>query len=263
MENNRIHIIPPYLLQPTNPITVNVIGAGGTGSHMISALSRINTALNCFEHPGLQVNLFDDDVVTVANPGRQLFFNSEIGLNKAVALVNRYNRCFGTAWRAHPFRYEKASFNKEKLPKANITISCTDDPDTRFEIAEILKSSKSKDRNLHQQYYWMDFGNSRYTGQVILSTVSEIEQPKSSKFTPIAKLPFVTDEFPELLNEARTDNTPSCSLAEALEKQDLFINTGLVQFGGSLLMQMLREGMITFRGLFLNLQTFTSTPLPV
>jgi hypothetical protein len=67
-----------------------------------------------------------------------------------------------------------------------------------------------------------------------------------------------------LLPQSETaEDTPSCSLAEALEKQDMFINSTLAQMGCSLPWGMLREGMITKKELFLNLGDFNVAPLPL
>jgi hypothetical protein len=75
---------------------------------------------------------------------------------------------------------------------------------------------------------------------------------------------MVTDEFAELMNASEaSDNTPSCSLAEALTKQDLFINSALANVGASLLWQLFREGMLFNRGFFLNLKDFRTQPLKV
>ncbi len=72
---------------------------------------------------------------------------------------------------------------------------------------------------------------------------------------------MITEEFRELL-EGQTDTTePSCSLAEALEKQDLFINSTLASMGASLLWKLFREGMTEQRGFFLNLKTFCALPI--
>ena len=100
-------------------------------------------------------------------------------------------------------------------------------------------------------------------GQVLLATVRSIEQPASKKFTAVGSLPLPVDEFKELFEAAEDDATPSCSLAEALTKQDLFINSSLANMGASLLWQLFREGMITNRGFFLNLRDFRSQPLKV
>jgi molybdopterin/thiamine biosynthesis adenylyltransferase len=87
-----VHIADNYLINPTNPITVNVVGAGGTGSQMLTALARINHALLNLNHPGLMINAFDDDRISEANLGRQLFSESEIGMYKSVALINRLTK---------------------------------------------------------------------------------------------------------------------------------------------------------------------------
>lgn len=59
------------------------------------------------------------------------------------------------------------------------------------------------------------------------------------------------------------DSGPSCSLAEALEKQDLFINSVLAHIGCDLLWKMFREGKTLHRGAYVNLDTLKVTPIPV
>lgn len=109
-----IHFTDNYLLQPTNPVVVNVIGAGGTGSQMFAALARMNRALIALGHPGLIIFLFDDDTVSKANIGRQLFSDADLGQNKASVLVSRVNRSLGCAFKAIPYKY--CVKNKNKLP---------------------------------------------------------------------------------------------------------------------------------------------------
>lgn len=91
----RVHFSHPYLLNPQHPITVNVIGAGGTGSQVTTSLSRIDQELSEFEHPGLSVRVYDPDTVSRANISRQLFSEADLDLNKAQCLVTRINRFFG------------------------------------------------------------------------------------------------------------------------------------------------------------------------
>jgi PRTRC genetic system ThiF family protein len=261
-----VHVVEKEWLSPYNPIVVNLIGAGGTGGQVLTALARMNHALIALNHPGLVVRLFDDDKVEQANLGRQLFTTGELGQLKAVALINRINRFFGTNWKAVTERYSKEHL--ERIPDdcmAGLTISCVDTVEARFEISAILKaisikSGYRRDRPL----YYLDFGNSRYSGQVVLATVSKITQPVMKKFKTVETLPMVTDEFADLLHQSQdADNTPSCSLAEALEKQDLFINSTLANLGASLLWQMFREGMLYNRGFFVNLKDFRTQPLKV
>ena len=261
---NKIHFTDITLINPTNPITVNLIGAGGTGSQVLTALARMNHALTELNHAGLSVRLWDDDVITEANLGRQLFAESELGSYKSVALINRVNRFFGTNWKAETQKFEKDDLGKlQSSMKSEIYISCVDSVKSRFDIAEILnelKIDKSYYRN--QCKYWMDFGNSQFTGQVLLSTIGNIKQPNSEKYETVGNLPFITEEFGELLKISELeDDTPSCSLAEALEKQDLFINSTLAQMGSSLLWNLFRNGLTENRGFFLNLKNFTAKPI--
>ncbi|MCY1662573.1 PRTRC system ThiF family protein [Chryseobacterium sp. SL1] len=261
----KMHFTDSYLLSPTNPIEINLIGAGGTGSKVLTGLMEMNHSLNELGHAGLSVRLWDDDIITSANLGRQRFAESEEGLYKSVALINRANRWAGTNWKAETVKFQRNAIGK--LPEnaqANIYISCVDTVKARFEIAEILELSKSGYAYRNTPKYWMDYGNGKFSGQVILSTIGNLQQPNSEKYEPVANLPFVTEEFGDLLRQAETeDDTPSCSLAEALEKQDLFINGSLAQMGCSLLWNLFRNGMTENRGFFLNLKDFRSQPLKV
>lgn len=261
----KVHFIDSYLIHPTNPIEVNLIGAGGTGSKVLTALMEISHSLNELGHAGLNVRLWDDDIITEANLGRQRFALSEVDLYKSVALINRVNRFMGTNWKAETQKFQRNELGQ--LPeneKATIYISCVDTVQTRFDIAEILKEVSNSKFYQNTPKYWLDFGNSQYTGQVILSTIGEIKQPTSDKYQTVASLPMITDEYGELLKQSEIlDNTPSCSLAEALEKQDLFINSTLAQMGCSLLWSMFRYGKIENRGFFLNLKNYHTKPLKI
>jgi len=258
-----VHFTDNYLINPLNPITVNLIGAGGTGSQMLTALARINHSLIALNHAGLQVAVFDDDVITEANLGRQLFAGAELGLNKAVVLTSRTNRFFGSNWKAVTRRFDGVLSDPFKA--ANIYISCVDTAVARFEIAKVLKVEAERNRyNRDKPLYWMDCGNSQNTGQVILSTISQIKQPVSKLYNAVSELPMITDEYGQLLTKSeKENNTPSCSLAEALEKQDLFINSTLANMAASLLWNLFRQGFTENRGFFLNLKDFRCSPVKV
>lgn len=62
----RVHYIDNYLVNPQHPVTVNLIGAGGTGSQVLTCLARLDVALRGLGHPGLFVTLYDPDIVTEA-----------------------------------------------------------------------------------------------------------------------------------------------------------------------------------------------------
>ncbi len=90
-------------------------------------------------------------------------------------------------------------------------------------------------------------------------------QPKPGGKSFPERLPTVVDLFPEILDESNpeTDDGPSCSLAEALDHQELFINQAMATFGLDLLWKMFRHGKVDHHGVFVNLSAGRTSPLPV
>ena len=260
----RVHYIDSYLINPQHPVTVNVIGAGGTGSQVLTCLARLDTALRGLGHPGLFVTVYDPDTVTEANIGRQLFSPSDTGLNKAQCLVTRVNNFFGNGWRAVPDIYPAILKDARRDNLANITITCTDNVKSRLDLWNTLKAVPvSEYRSYETPLYWMDFGNTQTSGQVVLGTVPRnIRQPVSRLYETVSSLKVIT-RMVKYTKVKEKDSGPSCSLAEALEKQDLFINSTLAQLGCNILWKMFRHGMIEHHGLYLNLETMRVNPIAV
>ena len=260
----RVHYIDNYLIDPQHPVTVNLIGAGGTGSQVLTCLARLDVTLRALGHPGLFVTLYDPDIVSGTNIGRQLFSDSDIGLNKAKCLITRVNNFFGNDWKAVSGIFPTILKNVRRDDMANITITCTDNIKSRLDLWNVLKAVPAPAyRDYTTPLYWMDFGNTQTTGQVVVGTIPKrIKQPASALYETVSSLKVIT----RLVKYARVkeeDSGPSCSLAEALEKQDLFINSTLAQLGCNILWKMLRNGMLEHHGLFLNLETMKVNPLYV
>jgi PRTRC genetic system ThiF family protein len=259
--NNETHTIASSML--TQSISVFVIGCGGNGSQMLTGLARIDRGLRAIGHPsGLDVTAYDFDRVSESNVGRQLFSPSDIGQNKATVLIHRLNCFYGLNWTARPEKFQGRN-------SCNILITCTDTAASRREIFKGME-------NNYLSKYWLDMGNRSRDGQVILG---ELQAQK--RLVPVSKralksgtnhsvkeelmprLPHLFDIFPELLDEALPeDDTPSCSLAEALEKQDLFINQTVVTFALDLLWRLFR-GPIDRHGAFINLDSGHVNPLMI
>jgi len=270
----KVHYTAQYLISPAHPVTVHVIGCGGTGSQVINSLARMNSALKALGHPGLYITAIDDDKVSEANMGRQLFSLSDVGEYKCITLIGRINRFFGLDWKALPLRYSK------DIKPANITISCVDSGKSRKEIMEALAhyTHERKHTTTHagnyyarvrlnpyeDPYYWMDFGNMKDRGQVVLGTIQSIEQPEKSAMQGIPELKSIVDLHPDILKDNKKDDQgPSCSLAEALGKQDLFINTNLANMGLGIIWKMFRELHIEEHGLYLNMKNFSCNPIKI
>lgn len=238
------HLIRPALVQ--RKVNVVVVGAGGTGSHVLTGLVDLHLSMLALGHPGgLDVTCFDDDLVSEANIGRQKFAPSDVGLPKAVVLINRANMLFGTNWKAVVKRID----NYSNVQNCDLVIGCVDNRQAR---ADILKRFPAA--------YWLDFGNRKDDGQVVLGQIPSQYSDRTEN-----RLPHVGELFPEIINPEleSADDGPSCSLAEALEKQSLFINKSVADYGLNLLSMLFRHGEIAFHGGFINLKSGRTTPLAV
>jgi PRTRC genetic system ThiF family protein len=186
-----------------------------------------------------------------------MFSPSEIGANKAAALITRVNRFFGLAWEIQPCKYAGDS-------TANITVSCVDTAAARVEIGEKLYVQAKHLHHLEpflNPVYWLDFGNSHSTGQAVLGTLGRgVAQPDGCE-DAVATLPCVTDAF-NLAKVKDEDEGPSCSLSQALGRQDLFVNSTLAQLGLGILWKLFRDLRIKYHGLYMNLDTMRVNPIP-
>lgn len=265
MEQNT-HVAPDYLLSPQHPVTVNVIGCGGTGSQVINNLARINCGLKGLNHPGIFVRAYDGDEVSEANIGRQMYSPMDVGANKSAVLISRINRFFGFQWQAQSDYYTLQHVQEAVHwdTKANITITCVDSAKARIEIGKALDHlcKDDHDEPFSTMYYWLDHGNSRTKGQVILGTLNDLTEDGPHVFDD--PLPTVLEEFPDIeKHDTDEDQGPSCSLAEALNSQDLFINSTLAQYGCNMIWKLFREIEIKHRGIYVNLDTLTTNPIEV
>lgn len=134
----------------------------------------------------------------------------------------------------------------------DIVIGCVDNRKCREAILESLQASS-------HSAYWLDIGNSEHSGQAILGQVvsSRVKLPN--------RLPHAADLLPEIIDASLddTDDTPSCSLAEALSKQSLFINETMANLACNMLWELIRFGRISHHGQFVNIKSGRVTPLVV
>jgi PRTRC genetic system ThiF family protein len=231
------HLLHPSLL--SKPVTIALVGAGGNGSQMLNGLARIHMSLKALGHPhGFEVCVVDPDVVTESNIGRQLFSPSDVGQPKASVLVNRLNLYYALNWKACVRKIGDVDRNP-----TDMIIGCVDNRLARRVISHWHGYGR----------YWLDLGNGNDTGQVILGEAKRYQ----NKEDPM-RLPTVAELFPDMIDaskDKKSDNEPSCSLAGALKKQDLFINQTVSTFALNLLWQLFRNGGLDIHGYFINLNS--------
>lgn len=216
---------------PTNrKIEIDVVGAGGTGSQVLTGLARINNAIkSCGHEHGLFVRAYDPERVGTFNVGRQLFHVNDVGQHKSEVLIRRLNLFYGLHWNWSTSKWHGNVH-------AHLVIVCID---------------TGKDREKMQSYcdpkrqFIMDCGNEQNFGQVILGGKD---------------WPCPYEEHPALKTSI-DDAGPSCSLAESLNRQDLFVNQAIATWALHIVWQMMRYGSLDYRGVFINLKSGITNPI--
>jgi len=252
MEIHRIH---PELLE--RQVRVLVVGCGGTGSAVVAGLPYLHQSLMAHGHPGgLHVTVMDGDTISPTNCVRQPFARSEIGLNKAIVLVNRLNLFWGLKWDTVPAHLRTGTsisrgYSGDDL-RAHIVVGCVDTRAARATIRDaVVKWSTVS--------YWLDLGNNADSGQFILGEPLN-ERNRRSKL----RLRSAAELYPEIVNPTLdNDGEPSCSAIESLESQEPFVNSTLAQHTLALLARLFRYGEISYHGGFVNLATGATSALRV
>jgi PRTRC genetic system ThiF family protein len=241
------HTIHPELLAGT--VRVMIVGCGGNGSAVAAGLPYLHQALLAYGHPGgLHVTLVDGDLISATNCVRQPFCRSEIGLHKSTVLVNRMNLFWGFEWEAVPEHLSSRS----RLEEAQIVIGCVDSAASR----SVIRYRTSGDSRVH---YWLDLGNKSDGGQFVVGEPLNGRNRRSA-----ARLRTVAELFPEVVDRELRDDEPSCSAAEALERQEPFVNPTLANHALALLARLFRYGRISYQGGFVSLAaTARVQPLPI
>jgi PRTRC genetic system ThiF family protein len=236
MEAHHIH---PELLK--HKVRVLVVGCGGNGSAIAAGLPYLHQALLAYGHPeGLQVTLLDADVISPTNCVRQPFSRSEIGLHKSVVLANRMNLFWGLDWQGIPQQLS----DRQRLEGVDIVIGCVD---TRAARAAIQKCTEGRS----EVDYWLDLGNNADSGQFVLGEPLN-QRNRRSKL----RLHTISELFPEIIqSELDGDGVPSCSAAEALERQEPFVNPTLANHALALLTRLFRCGTVSYHGGFVSLSS--------
>jgi PRTRC genetic system ThiF family protein len=232
-------------------IVITIVGCGATGSQIATGMPYLHQALLASGHPyGLRVFLVDGDRITETNCVRQPFSRSEVGLYKAVVLMNRLNMFWGLDWEAVP-HFVRCG---RDVPDSDFLISSVDTRAARAVIARVV-SLKSR-----RFQYWFDSGNLADRGQFVLG------QPlRKGRKDRAKRLPCVHELFPSIVHAPadKKDHLPACSAADALQMQEPYINSTIANHMLAVLARLFRHGRIEYHGGFVNLATGRVTPLTV
>jgi len=171
-------------------------------------------------------------------------------------LVNRLNLFWGLKWKAVPVHLRQGTFISRSYSgddlRAHIVVGCVDTRAARAAIRDAVGKWSTVS-------YWLDLGNNADSGQFILGEPLN-ERNRRSKL----RLRTAGELFPEIVDpNLDHDGEPSCSSAEALERQEPFVNSTLAQHALALLARLFRYGTVCYHGGFISLATGVSSRLPI
>lgn len=253
MPEKSVRTAPSAFMNADRPLDILMIGAGGNGSAMFDNLVRLHSALIALGGKGLTVTVMDDDEVSPSNVIRQRFWPHQIGENKAVALVQQANLMLGTGWTGIPMRF---STDNHHAGNPDLVITAVDNLDARREAIATFQPTNHtiSPRQPWEQYprpqksvFWLDMGNGKSDGQVFFGRFGD------DKLTD--QWPCALAHYPEILTREDAKQEPSCSAAESLARQDLFINSAITLAASNLLWKLMREGKLAYNGVIVDLAT--------
>lgn len=216
----------PFVVR-AGPLTVCLVGCGGTGSHVAQALARIAAHMRA-RRDDLRLIFIDGDTVEEKNVGRQLFTHADIGKNKSQALAARFSSLFGLAIDAVP---EMATVDVlaalggirkrfgGKNESTGILVGAVDNAVARKSLHGALRAQSC-------WHIWLDCGNHDYSGQVAVGTDTDPQKLNNAvKFGLCTRLPAPSLTYPNLLEATPRTLRENCAAAMEDNLQGLMVNT--------------------------------------
>jgi PRTRC genetic system ThiF family protein len=213
-----------FVLHPDARISnIVVLGAGGTGSHVIPDLARLLADQKTKGIAQPRMVIIDGDSIETKNLARQNFISADVGKNKAEVMANRYAAAFGLVVEHLPKYVESVEELSEicKLHYRHVTVifSCVDNVKSR----DLIRKLKGLG-----EVVWIDCGNEESSGQVVFSNMT-MNWNSDSTFIPSGTFPVPTvfDLYANLEDVLKTDkfvSEQSCAEFAESAPQHGFVN---------------------------------------
>ena len=195
---------------PYSNFSILQVGCGGTGGYLVPKLARLLMTLGKFREGERGYNLVDFDIVEEINLYRQNFVKSDLGLNKAEVLAQRYGSHFGVPIGSAKLKVESAKDLEELFPEISdscrVLIGCVDNNSARKLMQDIFFFFKTP-------IIYIDSGNGKYTGQIVVGY-------KNNDII----LEAVGTVFPESLVETEEETPRNCALNALENPQNIGAN---------------------------------------
>jgi len=201
-----------------------MVGCGGTGSWLAPSIARIARVLN---ESGTEASalFIDPDFIESKNIPRQNFCDAELRFPKAQTLAARYSLAWGVEIGAVTNHF-KAEMIGCRWNRLTVVIGCVDNAAARQEIAKTLAANAG---DSPPRVWWLDCGNRRESGQVLLGSTNDPRALRSA--FPLdgfcQHLPSPAMQCPDLLEpqpEELSHHNLSCAELALANAQGLIVN---------------------------------------
>ena len=234
-----------HLLQDPSIV---IVGTGGTGGFLADQVCRLFTGRRC------KITLVDPDTVERRNLLRQAFYPEDIGRRKAEALATRLAQRYD-----RPVSYCCLPLNDDNaiglVADNKLVISCVDNAEARVSMAKVMDH--------RQASWWIDAGNGRNHGQVLIGNVSHawaLRNSFDSASQTCYRLPNPLFQRPDLRQESQDSGLDlDCAAALDLQEQDPAINPMMANLVAHVIRRLL-AGDCPYMALYLDLETGTMSP---
>ncbi len=241
------------------PIRSNivVVGCGGTGSMVSEGLCRL-----LVNQPDRRLLLIDHDRVEPHNLRRQNFYQGDVGKFKSQALAERLSRFYGReiAYSILPYSRrllgEASGYGMSSRAVESLIIGCVDNSAARLSIAESLDPGT----------WWLDSGNGRHSGQVLIGNARKPEELRGGfrqSDNTVNRLPLPSLQLPSLLAPTPLPARPvgDCARAVEADEQSPVINQAMAVLVLEFVSRLL-NGHLTWMGVYLDLDAGTLRTVP-
>jgi PRTRC genetic system ThiF family protein len=209
-------------------VEIVLVGCGGTGSWVAPSIARLIRTLR-ESGRAATARFIDPDVVEPKNIGRQNFCDAEIGLSKAVCLATRYNAAWGLDIVAIVAKADGEVSRPLNYGSMRIMVGCVDNAEGRATMHNALEGNRWRDGKEPSDIWWLDAGNAKSAGQVILGSTSDLKRLAGSFISPrvCVALPSPALLAPDILVAKPDENANaklSCAELAMLNAQSLMVN---------------------------------------
>lgn len=212
-----------------------LVGCGGTGSWLAPAVARVGKLMIEKFNKRVEIIFYDPDRVEEKNIFRQNFCAAEIGYFKAEALAERYSLAWGIEIGSISQKFKTIN---NPFGMQTVIIGCVDNNAGRKDISKIGTQTRVS---------WLDCGNTKNYGQVLLGTGSTINHDQIFAIPGMCGfLPSPHVQHPELILKEMTNKKAeapvselSCADMALQDSQGLAINQRMAAEAADYLVRML------------------------